>query len=246
MNNNNFIIFGHGRSGSTLLRTLLNCHPRVVCELELLSHKRLSKKHPIAQHIIFPFPIQYLYLKVMFAKKDVFGFKLLMETRKNAEQVLKKLYLKNWKVIYIQRKNIIKQSISLYIGRQTQQWVRRPSRPSPTEIYHIEPQELLKFIDQNISYLEQENKLLENIDYLHVVYEDDLFHSDNWQKTADRIFGFLGISSVDVSSKNVMTDLRTDAERIENFDDTIQFLEYNGYSALVEEYYAFLAKQNQT
>ena len=127
----------------------------------------------------------------MLAKSDVFGFKLLMETRKNAGHVLKKLYLKNWKVIYIQRKNIIKQSISLYIGRQTQQWVRRPSRPSPTEIYHIEPQELLKFIDQSISYLEQENKLLENIDYLHVVYEDDLFHSDNWQITADRIFDFL-------------------------------------------------------
>jgi len=245
LNNNNFIIFGQGRSGSTLLRTLLNCHPRVVCELELLSHKRLSKKHPVIQHVIFPFPIQYLYLKVTFAKSDVFGFKLFMETRENAEHVLKKLYLKNWKVIYIQRKNIIKQSISLYIGRQTQQWVRRPSRPSPTEIYHIEPQELKKIIDQNISYLKQEKKLLENMDHLHVVYEEDLFYSDDWQRTADRIFSFLGISSVDVSSKNVITDLRTDAERIDNFDEIIQFLECNGYSAQVKEYSDYLVKQNQ-
>lgn len=31
-----FVIFGEGRTGSDLLANLLNSHPRIVCDLELL------------------------------------------------------------------------------------------------------------------------------------------------------------------------------------------------------------------
>ena len=45
MEKNNFIIFGQGRSGSNLLRTLLNSHPQIYCDIEIFNHNLFTTFH---------------------------------------------------------------------------------------------------------------------------------------------------------------------------------------------------------
>ncbi len=47
-----FIIFGQGRSGSTLLKQLLDSHPEITCEGELLNVEDKYVTNPLLRKLI--------------------------------------------------------------------------------------------------------------------------------------------------------------------------------------------------
>jgi len=151
--------------------------------------------------------------------------------------ILSKLYRDGWKIIHIQRKNTLKQLFSRLIGHQSNVYIRRGKSPVPNDKYVIDPLQVISALRRRNEQLEIELKTLKNKDCCTVVYEDDLKDKNNWNKTGERIFKFLGLDPVEVTSHILVTDPRTDAERIENFDEIIKYLNENGYANVVEEYY---------
>ena len=241
MSKTKFIIFGQGRSGSNLLRTLLNSHPQIHCDNELFNPVRLSQKSKINRFFINTFPINYIHNMQKRADAEIYGFKLFHFHHKNSGSIVKKLYRQGWKVIHIERNNILKQTFSGIIGTQTQKYIRRDDASSPDQIYHIECEQVINVLKFRKKLLAAEYKVLSGIgNYCSVIYEDDLSDQKNWNETTDRIFQFIGIEPVVVKSSILITDPRPDNERIENFDEIIRCLNETGYSKVVVDYYKYL------
>ncbi len=241
MNKIKFIIYGQGRSGSNLLRTLLNSHPQIHCDNELFNPVRLSQKSKTNRFFINTFPINYIHNMQKRADAEIYGFKLFPFHHKNSGSIVKKLYRQGWKVIHIERNNILKQTFSGIIGTQTQKYIRRDDASSPDQIYHIECEQVINVLKFRKKLMASEYKVLSGIgNYCSVIYEEDLIDQKNWDETMGRIFQFLGIEPVIVKSSILITDPRPDSERIDNFDEIIHGLNQNGYSKVVEDYYKYL------
>jgi hypothetical protein len=175
------------------------------------------------------------------ADAEIYGFKLFHFHHKNSGSIVKKLYRQGWKVIHIERNNILKQTFSGIIGTQTQKYIRRDDASSPDQIYHIECEQVINVLKFRKKLLAAEYKVLSGIgNYCSVIYEDDLSDQKNWNETTDRIFQFIGIEPVVVKSSILITDPRPDNERIENFDEIIRCLNETGYSKVVVDYYKYL------
>jgi LPS sulfotransferase NodH len=236
-----FIIFGQGRSGINLLRTLLKSHPMVQCDNELFNPVRLAQKSKMDRFFINIFPINYIYNMQKRTDAEIYGFKFFAFHHKNAGSIVKNLYRQGWKVIHIERKNILKQAFSGIIGTQTQKYIRRDYASSPDQIYHIECDQVINVLRFRKKHLAAEYEILSAIgNYCSVIYEDDLSDQKNWDETMSRIFQFLGIEPVIVKSSILITDSRPDSERIDSFDEIIRCLNETGYSKVVEDYYKYL------
>jgi len=234
--NTNFIIYGMGRSGSNLLRTLLNSHPEVFCDNEIFHKKRRAKKNKVVQYLIQHYPVSYVYYKKYSSKANIYGFKLHQSQLDDTEKILTKLHGKGWKIIHLYRKNILKQAISMKVAQQTGKWIRNAKMPDPEEKFYIDPENLLAHINNRIFYTEQVFRVLDKIEHLEVVYEDDLYYQDKWPATTGKIFDYLNTYPVEAQTKRLKTDPRPDWERIENFDEILDFLSKNGYAHLVSRY----------
>lgn len=236
-----FIIFGQGRSGSNLLRTLLNSHPQIHCDNELFNPVRLAQKGKFDRFMIITFPINYIHNMQKLADAEIYGFKFFAFHHKNAGSIVKNLYRQGWKVIHIERKNILKQTFSGIIGTQTQKYIRRDDASSPDKIYHIECEQVINVLKFRKKLLAAEYEILSGIgSYYSVIYEDDLRDQKSWNETMDKIFQFLKIEPVEAKSSILITDPRPDNLRIENFDEIIHGLNEAGHSKVVEDYYKYL------
>ena len=235
-----FIIFGRGRSGSNLLRSLLNSHPDVFCDPEIFNEAYPKMKFFAFKWLITSLPFVYLYYKKSQIVMDYYGFKLHYYQFSNIKDKLRVLSKRNWKIIHLQRKNIIKEAFSWIIARQTEKWVRTSQQPDPTEKYHVNVEMFLERVAKSIQSEQAENEILDSVDHIKVIYEEELLNAEDWGATCAKIFKYIGTDPVPVSSNTRITDPRPDAERIENFQEIVNALNTAGYEELVDEYFNML------
>lgn len=235
-----FVIFGQGRSGSNLLRTLLNSHPKLHCDNELFNINRLNREKPFSKYFIRLFPHVYISSNRRKAKAEVYGFKLFIFHLNTIDKVIQKLHKQGWKIIHIRRKNILKQVFSAAIGQITGRFIRNHKMPVPTGTYNLEVKHIVRGLRRRKSAIKKELAILEKIPHLTVIYEEDLKNKQSWQHTCNRVYDFLGLEPVLVSSRNLVSDPRRDSERIENFDEIMNYLRENGFEEEVEKYFKLL------
>ncbi|MCK5523308.1 MAG: hypothetical protein KAI83_09265 [Thiomargarita sp.] len=227
-----FIIFSKGRTGSNLLRTLLNSHPEIVCEGDILLRlyvRILSLK---------------LYIKGRIAKNptNVYGFQLqraqLNHEKIEAKDFLSDLHNNGWKIIYLRRKNRFRQKISSKIAISRNQWLyssKSNSEPSTSFKVHVDTQELLTELENAENAALKDKADLKEIPYIEIIYEDDLLKAGQHQKTADKIFDFLGVQSAPVETNMIKTPYQNLAEVIENYDEITALLSKTKYAHYLEE-----------
>jgi LPS sulfotransferase NodH len=232
-----FVIFGQGRSGSNLLRTLLSSHPQVFCDVELFNPEKLSKNHGWAKYFVLLFPWRHIKQKERLSKKEIYGFKLFVFHLFNVKRLVQRLHRNDWKIIYLERKNILKQAFSAEIGRISKSYLRKKNTPPPNETYRLHPHKVAKAIRKIKRGNRKANIILKDIDHLIIYYEEALKEQTTWPETFGKIFQFLDIEPYELRSNVTITDPRSDRERIENFDEIITFLRANGHKEDVENYY---------
>lgn len=109
-----FVIFCQGRTGSTLLYSLLNSHQQIHCDEEILEDS-----------VFFPF--QYVKGRCAKAKKNVYGFRvkiyqLIHNQHQKPEKFLLNLSKDGWQIIYLKRTNILRQAISRMVAKSKDEW----------------------------------------------------------------------------------------------------------------------------
>jgi hypothetical protein len=225
-----FVIFGLGRSGSTLLKQLLNSHPEIVCEGELLNAEEKYVTNPLLLRLVYRFPYLFFALRSMLSKKPVYGFTLLFYQYSPPAKLIGKLVKKDWKIIRIYRENSLEQSLSHLVAQQTRVWHRYDNQEIQTPKLVITPEELMNRLNIVNTNKKTETKLFENFAHHKVVYEDDLKNESDWTETTRRIFEYLGVNPAPVSASIKKTYSRPYSEIIENYDELIKYVQTNKQS----------------
>lgn len=198
-----FIVFGQGRSGSTLLTKLLDQHPDIFCDQEIFG----SKQSPI-----FLLPEKYIESnarKPSTSGKPIYGFKVKVyqlfsdQKIKNVKKLLERLHKKGWKFIFLYREDEMSHNVSSFKAFSMGKWFVEKEeivKKAASEKLYVDPVQFEKSVLWRRKFSAMEKECLQNIPHISVSYERDLLKSENHQKICDSIFNFLGVESHVVSA----------------------------------------------
>ncbi len=228
---NKFVIYTRGRTGSTVLTELLNCHPDIYCDVEIFNF--LYSENTVR----FP----GLYIKscskrASVYKKPVYGFKVKIAQLRHEhkyedyEKILTDLHSDGWKFIHLKRLNFLKHKLSnIYASKTNIYHLKKTDDKKPQKI-KVDCKELLEGIKYSEIVEKTEEENLKNIPHLKLIYENDILDNSVHQETADKVFRFLGLNSCKVKTnlkRIVNEDLK---ESIINYDEIYSSLKDTKYS----------------
>lgn len=182
-----FLILGRGRTGSNLLRSLLNSHSQIVAfgelfkspetigweypgynksqSLQLLS---LFRNDPIKfleteVYKTFPKQIRAVGFKIFYTHAQTDSWKPVWSYFKND---------KNLKIIHLKRKNVLKAHLSLQKARQTGKWRNTSGSKEEFTPLALDYQECLEAFTKTRALEEQYETFFEGHQKLELLYED--------------------------------------------------------------------------
>lgn len=232
---NKFVIYTRGRTGSTVLTDLLNCHPDIFCDVEIFNF--------IYSNSIVRFP--HLYAKscskrAALNKKTVYGFKvkiaqLRFEHRyKDYEKVLQTFSNDGWKFLHLKRKNFLRHKLSNLILKETKITHIKNSDSFKQKKILVDCNALMEGIlfGEEVEKTEEEN--LRDIPNIKIHYEEDLLDNTRHQNTADRIFEYLNLKSHKVNTNLKKISSENLEDMILNYDEVYNFFKDTKYIDLLK------------
>lgn len=194
-----FVIFGTGRSGSTLLASLLNSHPQIHCDGELLHGQRWSHGRRMLLEIFRRRPGLYLYYRAagarIFRHTTVYGFKLHVYQAKTPAQTLGELERTGWRIVFLRRISVFDQAISACVAHATRRFHGREGNDPPqTEAITLDPDSFLRTYHKLVVMAQDCRVVVSTVPHLTIIYEDDLAAPQTWDSTTRRICEYLDIA----------------------------------------------------
>ena len=207
--NNSFCIFSAGRSGSHLLKSLLESHPAINCEGEIFhptphppnqewiygNYSFLVKSSRWAQlaQRIAPLTLLNIYWEQLYSRlkhktnKPVLGFLAWYRDTNNYPEILRWIHRYRVKVIHLVRINQLKSLVSLAIANRTKTFLStHPVAPTPVR---LNPKRILSELEQRDHQIANFRLHSTQIPYLEVTYES---LTNDREQTLTRILKFLG------------------------------------------------------
>ena len=215
-----FVLFGQGRSGSTLLIELLNSHP------DVSAHKEIMNTSSSAEENVVPFKYPYGFVKgvAVRCRKKVYGYKTKVyqiEGHKvDPKKFIKKHVKEGWRVVHLWRKNTFNQALSGEKASKTDIWHQRNNDEKKLKI-KLKPENVLERVRFRRKKLEQEKKIMKDIESIEVIYERDLLGKEKQQSTCNKIFDYL-----EIERRKVESSLRKmNRVKVENTEEIKNFVE---------------------
>lgn len=220
-----FIILSSQRSGSTYLQILLNSHPEIIVGGEIFNPtpQHLIEKGHIPEDKIKlkdSDPEEYLNWFFLSGNKypaKVMGFRLFYEHGKTEREKIWKILKEthNIRIIHLQRKNLLRQFVSLQLAEKTSRWLRKESE----EIYKYEPilidyKQCLKYFRKQKRKSQRALDFFESSQILEILYEDlDAVPV----RVTDEVTGFLGLDPAELSCDLGKQNFQSLSEVISNY-----------------------------
>lgn len=224
-----FLIFAQGRTGSTVLTDLLHSHTDIFMYDEIFN-KRIIK------HINKPVAYANTLVRLQY-RSPVVGFKvkvyqLTKEHDLDPKKTLQRFLQDGWKIIYLERENKLDHALSNMIANQRGAFHHTEHTGSAVEQLTLELtyDDLREKIERRIERTKQEQKALEGIPYCHIIYEQDLLRAEHHQETANRIFDYLEIPRLKVSTKFKKINNKSRKDLVKNWDEIEKALEQSPYA----------------
>lgn len=211
-----FVVFGQGRSGSSLLLDLVGSHPEVYCEAEIFHGGAHSK-------LISPW--RYLNSRAALSPRSTYGCQLKiyqMTDDQGIEDVrgfLIDMLDAGWKIVFLTRKDLFRKALSLVVAEARGQFLDLKSGKPSLGSMRIDPNRLLEVMRERGAADEEERRVLSGLPHLTVVYEEDLLDGTHHQTTCDRVLAFLGLDPVSVETEFRRTSRDRFRDYVENFDE---------------------------
>lgn len=206
------LIFGRPRSGTTLLRLLLNQVPQIRCDGELL-------------HDVVIAPRRYLNLLARRSEAAVYGVKLLsyqmLEVQKISDPYgfMQGLAEDGFRFVHL-RRHTLPQTLSLAAAQQSGRYFNRDGQSGPVEIA-LDEARFMAHLRWNAQMLDFEDQLMSHFDAIRLQYEDDLEQAGQHQPTIDRVCAQMGVASVPVAAQIARTGGAQGTVQIANRDALI-------------------------
>ncbi len=192
------LIFGQGRSGSTLLESLLSSTDHFAPHGEVFGAK--------GRKIVYP----ERYLRGQSSRWPDKNFlchvkihHLLIRQRPvEPRPFLQRLSDDGWRIIFLSRTDRVRQALSFLVAEIRGEYHKRDDRPETISV-HVSRERLEALVNRGIVQAHDEQKALEGIDYHEVIYERDLEDASKHQQTIDGVLDFL-----ELPRRPVWTSLR--------------------------------------
>jgi len=220
-----FLILTSGRSGSELLVTLLNSHPQITCDGELLLTRRV-------------WPERFMEGRAARARrggKTAYGIKALPAHFLDVQHLEdpwgfpRHLADKGWKMIRLRRANRLHQAISSVRANQTQWHYRRgeagafqPIRMDPNQV--VATMYVIEWTENQI------DEMFKGLDYVDLYYENDLEDAASQAVTVTNISEVIGVPPAPTSTDLVRVNPRQTRDMVTNYDEIVAELRRNRFA----------------
>ena len=223
-----FVIVTPGRSGSELLTDLLDSHPDIVCEAEILRERLLlperfidgrAAKAGLRGARAYGFKIHCGH----------FGYQMLRERPRYLQQ----LSDSGVQLIFLRRENFLAQAISSTIAMRTRWHWRRQDRPE-FQALDVDPVEVLMMtylFEESDQYLAH---LLADLPHLTLTYEHDLHDGPAQQAAVAAICDRLGLPPAPTRSEHVRFTPPRMADAVTNFNDVADLVRPTRFRRFLE------------
>lgn len=242
----NIIIVSNPRSGSTLLVNMLDGHSQYNCDGELFHPMHFEKGlKGLLHQLVLKRPVQFvLYrsLKCPSPFKRGHGFKVFDYQVPNLRRFVRTFYKKGYKIVLLERKNLLKQAFSKYIAREKNVWVIRKEEQQITSVFKLDPVKIVNFIEEQRKQQHINRWALKELPVIYVEYERDLATKEKQEIFWEDFCKTLEINCEAFNTNVMASDKRKDEDRIENFNEIIEYLNTHGYEKEVAEYFAYQTK----
>lgn len=222
-----FVVFGQGRSGSTLLTSLLNSHPDIHVDGEILRNWH-ALPHGVVQR------------RLLRCGKRVYGFKLLSYQLDNVlcyrdpNRFMDWLVSEGFLVLYLRRNNLLQFALSQINARLNRFHQRdgfRLERRRPT----VTRGELFWWFNQLENRFRYEANVLSGRDYLGLVYEDDLLEEGSWPRTVERVCNYLGVPVSQATTDFIKVNPQRLRDIVANSDEVNAMLRGTRYEVYLDD-----------
>lgn len=231
-----FCIAGVRRSGTTLIRTTLDSHPRVRCVGEVFRYSarfRLiaREKNELSywqfinatpwrrfQDMLLRENAVNGYLDHLYSAKDcdAIGFKLMNKHSEHYPAVLKYLRRHDGRVIHLVRKNVLKTMISRAVKQITHRGQATAAEAAPVIRVTLQEERLLSDLERIHRTNEWWQEQCVGMHYLRVTYED--FVADK-QSELRRMLDYLEVENVpDLKSHLIKVNPDNIRDVVTNYD----------------------------
>lgn len=219
-----FVILAQGRTGSTLLTSLLDSHPQIRCNDELLQRPRIA-------------PLRYIDQVARAATLPWHGWHMKSEQlnwRQGGLPVgpfLDALEARGSKIIYLWRENVLEQCVSMFFAVASGAWHHRNNgqKKRVTEL-EINPEELHALMKQRSRVLDLDRDLLSGREFCEINYERDLRTEEARRDALIRVQEFLGVEYHPLVSELRKSVNRPLHELILNYAEIAEALEETPYA----------------
>ena len=224
------VIFAQGRTGSTLLESLLCSTGHFRQNKELLNTAK--------GEILFPTHFIRGLSKLKSDDNFIFHVKIyqLTEDRKrpiDPTSFIETLYSEGWKVIYLRRKNKIKHALSNIVATHRGRYHKHNDHKEELKVF-VDCENFTEMVNKRFRSEKAEREVLANIEYHEVVYEDDLERSNDHQKTVDRILDYLSLEHREATTTHRKVNTLPLEELISNYEEFLDCLNKHQWQSFLE------------
>jgi LPS sulfotransferase NodH len=244
-----FVIFGIQRTGTTLLMSLLDQHPDVVCVGELFQYRTEDVQYGVRRFRAYVHDsprrrvldlirfrgIVHDYLDTVYPLFDTSaaGFKIMLDQIRRYQSVLTYFTQHQFKIIHVTRSNILRTHISRLRARQSGIYHSAQPIAGPKIRVPVTP------LIQDLSLLEADNaKLTTLVSELGLPCHSTTYaklHGEQWSSEKEKILSFLG---VDPAAELRPTSVKLTPDELEsvlaNYDEIVRVLENTPYETYLD------------
>lgn len=222
-----FLIIGRARSGTTLLTQLLNAHPEVKCDREVLAKSVIA-------------PVAHLERLAAKSPAPAYGAKLLsyqmvqVHRLKDPVGFLEALDARGFRFVHLHRESF-PQLVSLMLAKARNVYHHGRQKGGRPEPVRLDADAFVRQFEWTEMLLDYERRCLRDLPHAEISYEADLLRAERHQATADRLFAWIGVPSAPVAAglrKLLPEDPRA---LIGNYDEVAAAMRRAGHGAALPD-----------
>lgn len=219
-----FIIISYSRTGSNFLISLLNSHPNITCGGELLGKVTPNSDYSKLLNKIFNSPNKTQGFKLFhYHPMNVENNQLLFDTIKADKTI---------RIIFLERKNLLRRYYSLLKANQTNVWKVTNTK----DITHtkskisIDITKLIQTINSVTKYENLYKEMFQEHKHIIIQYEDI---ENNYTQTCMKIFRFLDLRKHAAIGNTIKQNHGNLKDLIENYNELETYFNLNSHPRVI-------------
>ena len=227
-----FVIVCLPRTGSELLVDLLDSHPSIRCESELLREPMRAAR-------------RYLRGRAAIARRGgarAWGAKVIYHQLSwypdrygSPARFLQALDRAGFRIVSLARGNLLEQAVSALQAVHDDRYHYRATDAGGRNRIEVAPEALVSMLWTLEEHERERRAALAGIDVFDLVYEDDLQDGRSQQRTVDRCCEWLGLPAAPVASTLERRTLPSLADRITDYPAVARTLAATRYGHLLDD-----------